>query len=168
VARARRARPRDHAHGLSRSAPPPTTTSPRWARICSPRSRRASAALKRPDGAIKGVGETVVIPHLADFLERVAAEGSAALFRGDVARALVQAMAEHGGIITQADLDAFVPVVRPAALVGVADWTIATKPAAGDRRSRPRRDAPPARRAPPRQVVGRRPSALGRRAARRS
>jgi gamma-glutamyltranspeptidase/glutathione hydrolase len=86
------------------------------------------AALERPDGTIKGVGENVVIPHLAGFLERVADEGSAALFRGDVARAFVQDMAEHEGIVTQADLNAFAPVVRPASLVDVGDWTIATNP----------------------------------------
>ena len=40
----------------------------------------ALGAVKRPDGTVKGVGETVVIPHLAGFLELVAAEGSAALF----------------------------------------------------------------------------------------
>jgi gamma-glutamyltranspeptidase / glutathione hydrolase len=88
----------------------------------------AFGAVHHPDGTVLGVGERVVIPHLADFLERVAAEGAAALFRGDVARALVEDMAAHGGIVTQADLDAFTPVVRLAAPVQVCDWTIATNP----------------------------------------
>jgi len=88
----------------------------------------AFAAVHHADGTVLGIGETVVIPHLADFLERVAAEGSGALFRGDVARAFVRAMAAGGGIVTQADLDAFTPVVRRAATVDVGDWTIATNP----------------------------------------
>ena len=67
-------------------------------------------------------------PHLADFLERVAAEGSDALFRGDVARVLIEDMAANGGLITQADLDAYRTLVRPSATVQVADWTIATNP----------------------------------------
>jgi gamma-glutamyltranspeptidase/glutathione hydrolase len=89
---------------------------------------QARAAVFCPDGAVRGVGETVVIPQLADFLERVAAEGSDALFRGEVARALVDDMAANGGLVTQADLDAFTPVVRPSSTVQVADWTIATNP----------------------------------------
>ena len=88
----------------------------------------ALAAVHHPDGTVLDIGETVVIPHLADFLERVAREGSAALFRGEIARTLVETMAARGGILTQADLDAFTPVVRPAAKVDVGDWTIATNP----------------------------------------
>jgi gamma-glutamyltranspeptidase/glutathione hydrolase len=88
----------------------------------------AFAAVLHPDGTAREVGERVVIPHLADFLERIAAEGSAALFRGEVAQVFTRAMAEHGGIVTQADLDAFAPVVRPSSLVDVGPWTIATNP----------------------------------------
>ena len=79
-------------------------------------SPRRSPPSRTPDGTARRRRDRL-IPHLADFLERVAAEGSAALFRGDVARAFVADMAEHGGIVTQADLDAFTPVVRPASLV---------------------------------------------------
>jgi len=88
----------------------------------------ARAAVFDSGGVVHGVGETVVVPDLADFLELVAAEGSDALFRGDVARALVEAMAANGGLITQADLDAYKTLVRPSATVQVADWTIATNP----------------------------------------
>ncbi len=86
------------------------------------------AAIHRPDGAPVLEGERMTIPDLADFLDRVAAEGSAALYRGDVARALADDMAEHGGVLTLADLEAYVPVVRPATAVEVGDWTFATNP----------------------------------------
>ncbi len=88
----------------------------------------ALGAIKRPDGTVKGVGETVVIPHLAGFLELVAREGSAALFAGEVAQAFVDDMAAHGGLVTRADLEAFEPVVRRAAGVQVGEWLIATNP----------------------------------------
>ena len=88
----------------------------------------ARAAVFDDRGVIRGLGETIVVPHLADFLERVADEGSDAIFRGDVARALVEDMAANGGVITQADLDEYRTVVRPSSTVQVADWTIATNP----------------------------------------
>jgi gamma-glutamyltranspeptidase / glutathione hydrolase len=92
------------------------------------RDADARAAVFDSDGVVHGVGDTIVVPHLADFLERVAAEGADALFRGDVARVLVEDMAANGGLITQADLDAYSTVVRPSSTVQVADWTIATNP----------------------------------------
>jgi gamma-glutamyltranspeptidase/glutathione hydrolase len=86
------------------------------------------AAVEHPDGSVKGVGENVVVPHLAGFLESVAREGAAALFAGDVAQTLADDMAAHGGLVTRADLDAFEPVVRRSAGVQVGDWLIATNP----------------------------------------
>jgi gamma-glutamyltranspeptidase/glutathione hydrolase len=88
----------------------------------------ARSAVFDERGVVRAVGETIVVPHMAGFLERVAAEGADALFRGEVARALVADMAAHGGLVTQADLDAFTPVVRPSSTVQVGDWTIATNP----------------------------------------
>jgi len=88
----------------------------------------ARAAVFDERGVVHGLGATIVVPHLADFLERVAAEGADALFRGDVARALVEDMAANGGLITQADLDEYRTVLRPSSTVQVADWTIATNP----------------------------------------
>lgn len=86
------------------------------------------ASLHSADGQPLRTGDTMRIPHLADFLERVAEEGAAALHRGDVARALALDMAEHGGLVTEADLAAFTPVVRPAIGVDVADWHLAINP----------------------------------------
>lgn len=86
------------------------------------------AALHTADGEPIRAGETMVIPQLADFLERVAREGAAALHAGDVARALADDMAANGGLVTLADLAAFEPVARPAVEVDLGRWRFATNP----------------------------------------
>ncbi len=86
------------------------------------------AALHHPDGSPVRLGETVHIPDLADFLDRVADEGTAAFYTGDVAKLLAADMAEHGGLVTEADLAAFEPLVRPALAVEVGAWRLATNP----------------------------------------
>jgi gamma-glutamyltranspeptidase/glutathione hydrolase len=86
------------------------------------------AALHHPDGSPVRAGEAVHIPYLADFLERVAAEGTAALYRGDVAKLLAAEMAENGGLVTEEDLAAYEPVVRPALGVDVGGWRLSTNP----------------------------------------
>lgn len=90
------------------------------------------AALHHADGSPVRRGQTLHIPDLADFLERVAREGSSALMRGDVAQVLAEQMAAHGGLITLADLEAYRPAVRPATLIEVGPahrrWHLATNP----------------------------------------
>ena len=80
----------------------------------------AFAAVLHPDGTAREVGETVVIPHLAGLPRAGRRRG----LRRPVPRrgrpgVRRRYMAEHGGIVTQADLDAFTPVVRPSSLVDV-------------------------------------------------
>jgi gamma-glutamyltranspeptidase/glutathione hydrolase len=88
----------------------------------------ARAALHHHDGTPIRVGGLVRIPDLADFLERVAVEGAAALYRGDVAHAFADDMAANGGLVTLADLEAYAPVVRPAVEVELPGWRFATNP----------------------------------------
>ncbi len=87
-----------------------------------------AAALHHADGTPIRAGELVRIADLAEFLDRVAAEGSAALYRGDVARGLAADMAEAGGLVTEADLAAYRPVVRRPIAVELGDWRLATNP----------------------------------------
>ncbi len=90
------------------------------------------AALHDADGSPVGLGETMCIPDLADFLERVAREGASALMAGDVAAALAADMAANGGLLTPADLAAYAPVVRAATPVEIGPpgrvWRFATNP----------------------------------------
>jgi gamma-glutamyltranspeptidase/glutathione hydrolase len=93
------------------------------------RDPAAAAVLAGPDGRPLGLGQTMRMPELGDFLDRVAAEGAAALTGGDVGAGLVRMMAETGGLVTGPDLAAYRPVVRPALRVGAGGWDWATNPA---------------------------------------
>jgi gamma-glutamyltranspeptidase/glutathione hydrolase len=87
------------------------------------------AALHHPDGTPVRTGESVHIPDLAEFLGRLADEGASVLYTGDVAKVLAADMAEHGGLVTEADLAAYEPIVRRAVRVDLGGWHLATNPA---------------------------------------
>jgi gamma-glutamyltranspeptidase/glutathione hydrolase len=93
------------------------------------RDPSAHAALRTPDGRPLRTGETMRMPELADFLDRVAVEGSAALHTGDVAAALADDMAANGGLLSLADLAGYRAQVRPALTVPLRDWRLSTNPA---------------------------------------
>ena len=63
-------------------------------------------------GVPYAAGERFRQPDLAGTLERIAAEGPDGFYRGRTASLLAREMAEHGGLITEADLAAYEPRVR--------------------------------------------------------
>ena len=54
-----------------------------------------------------GAGDRLVMPDLADTLERIADHGAAELYSGELGRALVAYLAERGGLVTAQDLADF-------------------------------------------------------------
>lgn len=87
------------------------------------------AALHHADGRPFEAGALVRIPYLADSLQLIADEGSAALYRGDIAKLIAADMAEHGGLLSAADLAGYRAVPRPALMVPYGDWKLAINPA---------------------------------------
>jgi gamma-glutamyltranspeptidase/glutathione hydrolase len=71
-----------------------------------------SAALFAPDGRVVRAGDVVRQPELADALERLGAEGPAPFYTGDIAAAIVEWLAERGGIVSAADLAGYEVVER--------------------------------------------------------
>jgi gamma-glutamyltranspeptidase / glutathione hydrolase len=59
------------------------------------------------DGRAPRVGDTVRYPRLADALERLAGEGEAPFYTGDVAGAVCREVARRGGVLTPRDLAAY-------------------------------------------------------------
>jgi gamma-glutamyltranspeptidase/glutathione hydrolase len=57
-------------------------------------------------------GDRITMPELAESLELIAAEGAAALYGGELGRALVEHVQGHGGLITGRDLDEYRVVRR--------------------------------------------------------
>jgi gamma-glutamyltranspeptidase/glutathione hydrolase len=92
-----------------------------WALADSLRSARpllsrfpASARIfLRPDGTPFEAGERLVQPDLARTLSLIADEGPDAFYKGAVADRIVAEMSHSGGLITKADLAAYVPRERP-------------------------------------------------------
>lgn len=86
------------------------------------------AALHDESGRLIGLGETVVVPHLADTLEHIADAGADAMYTGDLAALIADDMAANGGILTRADLAAYEAVVRPSLRIATGGWELATNP----------------------------------------
>jgi len=64
------------------------------------------------DGVYYGWQETFRQPELAQTLERIARRGAGDFYEGETARLLAQAMKDHGGLITLADLHDYQAVER--------------------------------------------------------
>jgi gamma-glutamyltranspeptidase/glutathione hydrolase len=88
----------------------------------------ARALVTSPSGGGPRAGELFANDALVATLERLAAEGPDLFTGGDVGRALLAVMKDRGGLITDDDLAAHRPVVRPAHLLRVGEWDIATNP----------------------------------------
>ncbi|HEU5362615.1 MAG TPA: gamma-glutamyltransferase [Gaiellaceae bacterium] len=61
----------------------------------------------RPDGSRLQPGDVLRLPDLADTLDRIAADGTAVLYSGELATAIATTVAEGGGRLTQEDLAAY-------------------------------------------------------------
>jgi gamma-glutamyltranspeptidase/glutathione hydrolase len=65
------------------------------------------AALYAPGGELLGTDSILRQPGLEAALEIVAAEGAGSVYRGSLGAALLELMAERGGLVTRADLAAY-------------------------------------------------------------
>lgn len=79
------------------------------------------------------LGYVIKQPDLANTLEAMAKYGAAGFYQGEVSKALVRSVQQHGGSITQQDLDAYQVIERPPLIGKYQDQTIVTAapPSAG-------------------------------------
>ncbi len=70
------------------------------------------AAYGKPDGTPWRAGERLRLPELATTLSAIAGEGPDAFYAGRVGGLVADAMAEHGGLVTRADLAGYVAKER--------------------------------------------------------
>ena len=87
-----------------------------------------AAALFAPQGRLLGVGDRLRQPELADALERLAAEGPRPFYDGDIAAAIVQWLADRGGMVTAEDLAAYEVIDREPLRVGYRAAEVLTNP----------------------------------------
>ena len=86
-----------------------------------------------PGGRVLRAGERVRQPELADAIERLAAEGSAAFYTGDIAAAIIDWLSTRGAMLTAADLGAYEVVDREPVRVAYRGREVLTNapPSAG-------------------------------------
>jgi gamma-glutamyltranspeptidase/glutathione hydrolase len=87
-----------------------------------------SRALFWPGGRPLREGETYRDPVLADALERLAADGAAPFYTGDIGAAVVEWVGERGGTLTADDLAAYAAVPREPVRVGYRGREVLTNP----------------------------------------
>ncbi|MEX0975916.1 MAG: gamma-glutamyltransferase [Woeseia sp.] len=92
------------------------------------RSKDGFDALHYPDGSLRKSGDPIKVPHLADSLRAIAAEGSRVFYEGDIARAMLRHVHENGGSLTRDDLLQYNAIVRDSLTVGLDGWHIAVNP----------------------------------------
>ena len=94
--------------------------------------RPAAEFFYLPDGQPKAIGSLLRNPELARLFRRIAAEGSAAFYTGEVARDIVDAVRNHPanpGVMTLADLEAYRPKQRqPICGVYRVRWKVCGMP----------------------------------------
>jgi gamma-glutamyltranspeptidase/glutathione hydrolase len=85
-------------------------------------------ALHHPDGRLRGAGESIVIPYLADTLERIARKGAADFYTGELGRTMARFVQQRGGRLSDADLASYEVLDRDSLVTRLGDWEIATNP----------------------------------------
>ena len=82
----------------------------------------------RPDGSRLGPGDTLRLPDLGATFEQIAAEGAAAIYRGELARSIVRTVGEGGGAITERDLADYRVAWRRPVRVGYLGHEVISNP----------------------------------------
>src|SRR3954468_8746506 len=79
-------------------------------------------------GDVPREGEVIRDPELGDAIERLAAEGADPFYRGDIGRAVSEWVSARGGVLTPADLAAYVAVPREPVRVRYRGREVLTNP----------------------------------------
>jgi gamma-glutamyltranspeptidase / glutathione hydrolase len=86
-----------------------------------------SAAIFAPHGPLRE-GELFVCPELGDTIERLGRDGARPFYEGDIAAAIVDWLAERGGLVTKADLSAYEVVDREPVCASYRGREVLTNP----------------------------------------
>lgn len=82
----------------------------------------------RQDGTPRQEGDKITLPELAHTLERIAVNGPAAFYEGEVAERIVEHVRAAGGILTAADLAGYEPKWREPVALDFAGHRVFTMP----------------------------------------
>lgn len=90
----------------------------------------ACAAIYLKDGLPYEIGDTIKNPDLANTLKLVAAKGTDAIYKGEIARKIAEEVQKQGGIITAEDLANYKVQVRKPVVGTYRGYTIMSVPPA--------------------------------------
>ncbi|MCK0112343.1 gamma-glutamyltransferase family protein [Ornithinimicrobium sp. F0845] len=85
-------------------------------------------ALYTDDGSAWPAGHAIRDDNLVDSLRRIAEEGAATVYTGDLAARIVADLTERGGLITARDLAEYRPIARPPLRSSLNGWELACNP----------------------------------------
>jgi gamma-glutamyltranspeptidase/glutathione hydrolase len=88
----------------------------------------AAAAVYAPGGRLLGEGERVVLPDLAETLAHIGRAGTGTMRDGPLARAVVEHLADAGGLVTADDLARYRVIERQPLELEYRDVTVLTNP----------------------------------------
>ena len=92
------------------------------------RSKDGFAAIHHDDDTLLDAGDRVIVPHLADSLEAIAADGARVFYEGEIAAAVSRHCRDSNGMLTRADLREYRAVERAPLMTDIGDWQIAGNP----------------------------------------
>ena len=92
------------------------------------RAEDGFVALHHDDGSLRDIGETILVPHLADSLEAIADGGAEVFYTGFIAEAMSRHVRAGDGALTMEDLGSYRAIAREALVAEVDHWQIATNP----------------------------------------
>ena len=90
----------------------------------------ATAAIYTQGGLPYELGDTIKNPELAATLELIAKKGKDGFYKGELAKKIVAAVKDTGGILTEADLAAYEPKVRKPVTGSYRGYTLYSTPPA--------------------------------------
>ncbi len=88
----------------------------------------AATAAFLPDGKMPEMGQIIKLPELAVVLEKIAAEGRDAFYKGEIAQRLVDGVNAAGGIWSMADLEAYTVKERDPIRTTYQGYALVTAP----------------------------------------
>jgi gamma-glutamyltranspeptidase/glutathione hydrolase len=92
------------------------------------RSKDGHTALHDDNGNLSDAGDTIRVPHLADTLEAIAAEGAALFYEGEIARAISGHCRNGNGMLTLEDLSSYEAIERKPLMTEIGGWQLASNP----------------------------------------
>tara|TARA_B100000315_G_scaffold260939_1_gene328114 strand:- start:50059 stop:51570 length:1512 start_codon:yes stop_codon:yes gene_type:complete len=86
-----------------------------------------SRKIYAPEGKLLGEGETIIMPEFSDFLDALAHEGQDLMYKGEVAKLLVE-WSREGGLLTMEDLKNYSVVEREPLETKFYDYSVYLNP----------------------------------------